>query len=97
MSDLQKAPDFKDLFDRMSKMGQPEPPALPSAIPDFAAPPAQPAPKKQNVSPEIMAQVQSLVWGNGNPPPLKPPTKTTQQMGQTPALNQTEGWGRVSG
>lgn len=94
MSDLQ-TPDFKGLFDRISGMNEP-PKVIPSALPDFAAPP-KPEPQKQNVSPEIMAQVQSMVWGNGAPPPVKPPNKTAQQMGQTPSLNQSEGWGRVSG
>jgi hypothetical protein len=92
MSDV--SPNFSGLFEQMTALNQP--PAPPQAqlppIPDVA----QPIPRgKENVSPEIMAQVQGIVWGNGAPPP--PPAAGNPNAGQVPAMNKGSGWGRVGG
>jgi len=92
MSDV--APNFGDLFGKMTELNQPPapPPAQLPEIPELQQPVA---PGKENVSPEIMAQVQGIVWGNGTPPP--PPAAGNPNSGQVPAMNKGSGWGRVGG
>lgn len=65
-----------------------------------AQPPAPPPPPKQkydreNVSAEVAAQAQAMVWGNGNVPPPKAPTAKQSDKGQAPAMSNQEGWGKI--
>ena len=63
-----------------------------------AQPPAPPPPKPDNrdiISPEVAANAQAMVWGNGNVPPPKPPTAKQSEIGQAPAMGNQEGWGKI--
>jgi hypothetical protein len=88
MSDLNV---MRDAFPFLQ--AKPLPPAPAPAIPDPSAVLAPvPTPKKANVTPDVMAQVQAMVWG-GNP--AVKPEKVKSDIGQAPAMNKSEGWGKV--
>jgi hypothetical protein len=50
---------------------------------------------RDTVSPESMGMVQAMIWGNGNPPPPKPPNAKMAEQGQAPAMKNAEGWGKI--
>jgi hypothetical protein len=75
-----------------------KPQNTPEPLPAPAAPAPVATPPKHNreiVSPEVAAQTQAKVWGNGNVPPPKAPTAKQADMGQAPAMNNQEGWGKI--
>jgi hypothetical protein len=77
---------------------QPAVPPAPVALPSIPAPVkynTRDSVSRESIAPEISAQAQAMVWGNGNPPPPKPPTNKMVDKGQAPAMSNKEGWGQT--
>jgi hypothetical protein len=97
MSDV-KMPGIGSLLTSLGDLKTPTPapkPALPSIL-NGAIPVTQPKlDSKQNADPETMAQIQSMVWGNGNQSLPQAPPPAQKDIGQAPALNKDKGWGKI--
>jgi hypothetical protein len=50
---------------------------------------------RDQVSPDVMANVQSYVWNNGTPPPPKAPNQANNDRGISANMAKDSGWGRA--
>jgi hypothetical protein len=77
-----------------------QPVAPPSLVEGFSIPESKKYNTRDSVSrdtltPEITGAVQAIVWGNGAPPPPKPPNAKMAEHGQAPAMKNQKGWGKI--
>jgi len=76
------------------------PPAIKEQLKIEAGEPL-PEPKKtrnnavRDVGLDTMANVQGIVWGNGNIPPAKAPPAKAIDKGMAPQMGNQEGWGKI--
>jgi len=93
MSDM-KMPGIGALLTSLGDLKTPVAPKPPSILDGTIPPPPPKLESKQNADPETMAQIQSMVWGNGAPA-VNPPPPAQAKTGQAPALNKEKGWGKI--
>ena len=60
-----------------------------------AVAPVQRDESRDQINPDVMANVQAYVWNNGAPPPPKAPNQANTQRGTSASMTKESGWGRT--
>lgn len=85
-----------DIFQKAFPSIIPQPPAPPVVEPEPLLPAFPAPPQKEEISPEVSAQIQNIVWGQGQPINTPPPSKQVDK-GSAPAMGDDSGWGKTNG